>query len=129
MKKIREADGDLNEFMNKVVKYSLITWQADLSSTNVSPVDEGRLRSNWFAKPDNSTDATSDALNSPQTDAEQLPLDYRRQYHLTNNLDYAERLAFGNYAVSKPKNWFPAYWNANGQKVVDAAVRKAEGEV
>lgn len=129
MKKIREADDDLGEFMNKVVKYSMITWQADLSSSNVSPVDEGRLRSNWFAKPDSSSNSTSDDLNSPQTDAEQLPLDYRRQYHLTNNLDYAERLCFGNYAVNKPKNWFPAYWNANGQKVVDAAVRKAEGEV
>ena len=129
MKNIREASGDLNKFMNKVVKYSLITWQADLSSTDVSPVDEGRLRSNWFAKPDSSSNATSDQLNTPQTDAEQLPLDYRRQYHLTNNLDYAERLAFGNYAVSKPKDWFRAYWNANGQNVVDAAVRKAEGEV
>ena len=57
MKKISEADDDLNEFLNKVVKYSLITWQADLSSSNVSPVDEGRLRSNWFAKPDTSSKA------------------------------------------------------------------------
>lgn len=129
MKKIGEAPDDLNEMMNKVVKYSLITWQADLSSTDVSPIQDGRLRSNWFASAGSSTNATTDSLNSPRTDAEQLPFDYRQKYHLTNNLDYAERLAFGNYAVSKPKNWFPAYWNANGQNVVDAAVRKAEGEL
>jgi len=129
MKKIREANDDLNEFMNKVVKYSLITWQADLSSTNVSPINEGRLRSNWFATKGSSSNETTDALNSPQTDAENLSLDYKSQYHLTNNLPYAERLAFGDYAVSKPKNWFPAYWNANGQNVVDQAIQKAEGEL
>ena len=128
MKKISEASGDLDKFMSKVVKYSLITWQADLSSAKVSPVNEGRLRSNWFAASGSSSNETSDALNTPQTDANSLTYDYRQQYHLTNNLDYAERLCFGNYAVSKPKDWFPAYWNANGQKVVDAAVRKAEGE-
>ena len=129
MKKINVADDDLNKFLNKVVKYSLITWQADLSSTNISPVDEGRLRSNWFAATGSSSDATTDNLNAPQTDAEQLLLNYKKTYHLTNNLDYAERLAFGNYAVSKPKDWFRAYFNANGQNVVDQAVRKAEGEL
>ena len=129
MKNISQADGDLNEFMNKVVKYSLVTWQADLSSTKVSPVDEGRLRSNWFATAGTSSDATTDDQNAPQTDANDLALDYRRTYHLTNNLDYAERLCFDNYAVSKSPNWFPAYWNANGQNVVDQAMRKAEGEL
>ena len=89
-----------------------------MSSTNVSPVDEGRLRSNWFAATGSSSDATTDNLNAPQTDAEQLLLNYKKTYHLTNNLDYAERLAFGNYAVSKPKDWFRAYFNANGQNVL-----------
>ena len=129
MKPIKKAPDDLEKFLNKTLKYALITWQADLSSTDVSPVDEGRLRSNWFAKADSSSDETTDDLNSPQTDAEELPLDYKRRYHLTNNLDYAERLAFGDYAVSKPKNWFPAYWEANGQNVIDKAAKKAEGEI
>jgi len=129
MKKISVADDDLNKFLNKVVKYSLVTWQADLSSAKVSPIQDGRLRSNWFAKAGSSSDETTEDLNSPRTDAEQLPLDWKRTYHLTNNLDYAERLAFGNYAVSKPKDWFRAYFNANGQNVVDQAIRKAEGEL
>ena len=129
MKKLEVADDDLDKFLNKVVKYSLVTWQADLSSAKVSPVDEGRLRSNWFAKAGSSSDETTDSLNTPQTDAEQLTLDYKKTYYLTNNLDYAERLAFGNYAVNKPKDWFRAYFNANGQNVVDQAVRKAEGEL
>jgi len=129
MKKISVADDDLNKFLNKVVKYSLVTWQADLSSAKVSPIQDGRLRSNWFAKAGSSSDETTEDLNSPRTDAEQLPLDWKRTYHLTNNLDYAERLAFGNYAVSKPKDWFRAYFNANGQNGVDQAIRKAEGEL
>ena len=114
--------------MDKVVKYSLVTWQADLSSTYQSGAG-WPARSNWFASAGSSVDSTTTNTNSPQTDANNLPLDYKQTYHLTNNLDYAERLAFGNVAVSKPKNWFPSYWNANGQNVVDRAVRKAEGEL
>ena len=129
MKPIKDAPDDLNEFANKVLKYSIVSHQANLSSTRVSPVDQGRLRSNWFAKEGTSSDEVTDDQNLPQTDANDLEYDYRREYHLTNNLPYAERLCFGNYAVSKPKDWFPAYWASNGQRVFNQAVRKAEGEV
>ena len=129
MKSIKVADDDLNEFMNKVVKYTMISFQSDLSSTRISPVDEGRLRSNWFATEGSSSNETTDDTNSPQTDAKDLSLDYRRKYYLTNNLDYAETICFVGTAVSKPKNWFEAYFNGQGQNVVDDAVRKAEGEL
>jgi hypothetical protein len=36
-------------------------------------------------------------------------------------------LCFGNWAVSQPKNWFPAYFNSKGQGVVNRAAKKAEG--
>ena len=125
MKPLSAAPDDLNKFMNYVVRGSVKGFQQDLGSTAISPVDEGRLRSNWFASV-GTNEKTTDNLNSPQNDAEQLPLDWRKKYHLVNNLPYAERLAFGNYAVSKPKNWFRAYFDAQGQNVVDTASRAAQ---
>ena len=128
MKKIGNASNDLDKFLNLVLKGTVVKFQEDLSSTKVSPVNEGRLRSNWFASV-GTNESTTEAVNQPQTDATELPLDWKKQNNLVNNLPYAERLAFGNYAVSQPKNWFPAYFNANGQKVVDGAVRKAKEAV
>ena len=128
MKKIGIASDDLDKFLNLVLKGTVVKFQEDLSSTKVSPVNEGRLRSNWFASV-GTNESTTEAVNQPQTDATELPLDWKKQNNLVNNLPYAERLAFGNYAVSQPKNWFPAYFNANGQKVVDGAVRKAKEAV
>jgi len=125
MKPLSVAGDDLNKFINYVVRGSVAGFQQDLGSTAISPVDEGRLRSNWFASV-GTNEKTTDNLNSPQTDAEQLPLDWRKKYHLVNNLPYAERLAFGNYAVNKPKNWFRAYFDAQGQNVVDSASRAAQ---
>jgi len=124
-KKIRNASRDLDRFLNHVLRNTMVTFQSDLSSTKVSPVETGRLRSNWFASVGTNNE-TTDSTNSPQTDARQLPLDWRKQNNLVNNLPYAEKLAFGDYAVSKDPNWFRAYFNANGQDVVDKAVKKAE---
>ena len=128
MKKIGVASEDLDKFLSLVLKGTITKFQEDLSSTKVSPVNEGRLRSNWFASV-GTNESTTEAENRPQTDASDLPLDWKKKNNLVNNLPYAERLAFGNYAVSQPKNWFPAYFNANGQKVVDGAVKKAKRAV
>ena len=125
MKKINVAGRDLDKFLDLVLKGTIIKFQEDLSSSKVSPVNEGRLRSNWFASVGTNELTTKDQ-NQPRTDASQLPLDWKQKNHLVNNLPYAEKLAFGSYAVSQPKNWFPAYFNANGQRVVDGAVKKAE---
>jgi hypothetical protein len=124
MKKLAVASEDLDRFLSLVLKSTIIKFQEDLGSTKVSPVDEGRLRSNWFASV-GTNESVTDSRNQPQLDATRLPLDWKKKYHLVNNLPYAERLAFGSYAVSQPPNWFPAYFNANGQKVVNGAVRKA----
>lgn len=126
MKRVSAAKDDLDKFLSLVLKGTIVKFQEDLSSTKVSPVDEGRLRSNWFASV-GTNESTTEDQNQPRTDASKLPLDWKKKNHLVNNLPYAERLAFGSYAVSQPKNWFPAYFNANGQKVVDGAVKKAEG--
>ena len=107
MKKVGAARDDLDKFLSLVLKGTIIKFQEDLSSTKVSPVDEGRLRSNWFASVETNESTTEDQ-NQPRTDASQLPLDWKKKNHLVNNLPYAERLAFGSYAVSQPKNWFPA---------------------
>ena len=124
MKPIEVAGRDLDAFMSHVLRNTVIKFQENLGG-KLSPIDTGRFRSNWFASHGTNEQTTED-LDSPQTDAQQLQLDWRKQVNLVNNLPYAERLCFGNYAVSRPKNWFEAYFNSRGQKVVDAAMRSAE---
>ena len=58
-----------------------------------------------------------------------LDADYKHTYVIENNLPYAERLCFGDWAVSRPKDWFIAYFNDSGQDVVDQAIVTAEQQL
>ena len=115
MKDISQAPGDLEKMLNGMLKNTLVSFHSDLSSKRVSPWDTGRFASSWFV--------------NGQSSADNLTVSYKNKYTMTNPLPYAERLCFGNWAVSQPKNWFPAYFNGKGQGIVNKAVRKAEKEL
>lgn len=88
----------------------LITTQARLGSAAISPVQTGRFRSSWFAAEGSaSSEVPPEGANSPNTDAATLKVDSRKEYHLTSNLPYSQRIALENYAVSKPANWFHSF--------------------
>lgn len=125
-KPIRLAAGDNKKFFDNVLKLSVMQFQTDLGSTAVSPRDTGRFRSNWFAQAGSASSEDTTATDRPQDDAKDLPLNYKRPVHLTNNLDYAETITFGGTAVSKDPNWFRQYFSRQGQTVVDDAVKVAE---
>ena len=125
-KPLKLAPEDMDKFVGNVLKLSVMQFQTDLGSTAISPRDEGRLRSNWFAQVGSSSSEETKATDRPQTDAEQLPVDREKRVFLTNNLDYAERLCFGDYAVSKDPDWFRQYFASTGQTVVDDAAKAAE---
>jgi len=120
--------GKLKTYVGLVIKRTLIQTQSELSSTKVSPRDEGRFRSNWFATSGRPSDATTEALDEPRTDANDLKLDYNKTYYLTNNLPYADGLCYGGRAVSQPKNWYQSFINARYRKIFEDAAKKAEKE-
>ena len=65
---------------------------------------------------------------SPSTDATGLKMDWRRQYHLTNNLPYAQAVAIEGRVVAKatmPKTWFHDFMNSRVPKIIRAATRVA----
>ena len=113
MKDISKAPGDLEKFLTGVVRETLISFHSDLTTERVSPWDTGRFANSWFPNYKDSGDS--------------LVITYKKAYKLSNPLPYAERLCFGNWAVSQPKNWFPAYFNGKGQGIVNRAAKKAEG--
>ena len=115
MKDLSQAPGDLEKFLTGVVRETLVSFSSDLSTSDVSPWDTGRFASSWFPDYKGSGDS--------------LVVTYKKAYKLSNPLPYAERLCFGDWAVSQPKNWFPAYFNSRGQSIVNQAVRKAEQEL
>ena len=111
-KPIEDLVPDLKQVLDHTMRETVISFHSDLSG-EVSPIDTGAFRAAWMV--DGGTEVGS------------LKLDYKHRYSIENNLPYAERLCFGNWAVSRPKNWFPAYFNSKGQAIVNAAVKKAEG--
>ena len=125
----KDLERHLKKALDRLQAETLITVQAELGSSKVSPVDTGRFRSSWFAAEGSSSGAVApEGADSPNTDATGLRVDADKQYHLTNNLSYAQRLCVEDYAVSKPKNWFIDFANVRVPKIQEAAARVAKQE-
>ena len=113
----RDLQAHLEKALGELQKETVVTAQARLGSTALSPRDSGRLRSSWFASAgDASTAVAPEGADAPQTDAEALTIDWRREYHLINNLPYTLPIALGvnlppswggvHRVVSAPRDWF-----------------------
>ena len=82
-------------------KSIVVTAQAELGQ--ITPRDTGRLRSSWFAQVGSgSNEVAPEGKDSPNTDAQQLPLQFKEDIYLTNNLPYAQPIALG---VNLPPSW------------------------
>jgi hypothetical protein len=125
-KRPSQMPDDLDKFLNKVVASTVITMQAELGSKKVSPYDTGRLRSSWFAAEGSPSQSVApEGADSPNTDATGLQVDWRRQYHLTNNVPYIEAVAIEGKVVSQPTTWFTDFINSRVPKIIDASVKAA----
>lgn len=110
---------------------TLITTQSRLSSTRVSPVDTGRFRSSWFAAESSPSDEVApEGTNKINRDAEDLKLkmDINKEYHLTNNLPYAEEVALNGHVTSKPSDWFTSFVSTTTPKIAAEAARQIKKE-
>ena len=93
-KHIEDALSDLNREM-------VIQSQAKLGEIN--PRDTGRMRSSWFAQVGSASDAVApEGTDRPNDDAKLLPLQFKEDVHLTNNLPYAQPVALG---INLPPSW------------------------
>ena len=107
----------------------LITTQAELGSSAISPVQTGRLRSSWFAAEGQSSgDMAPEGANSPNTDATGLKVDSKKNYHLTNNLPYAQEIALNNKAVNKAPTWFKDFRSSRIPKIQAEAAKQIKSE-
>jgi len=120
--------------MTETVKVQLVTAQAALGSTRISPRDTGRFRSSWFAAKGNPSDAVAaENTDRPQTNAKDLSYNSKRSYHLTNSLPYAAAIALGinlppswggqNQVKSAPPNWFKDFRDVQMLKIQQQAAR------
>ena len=117
----------LEQAANATLAESIITTQARLGSSAISPVDSGRFRSSWFASEGSpSGDTAPEGANSPNTDAESLKVDYRRKYYLSNSLPYSQQLCIEGRVVSKDANWFRDFRKSQVPKIQDAAAKKVK---
>ena len=117
----------LEDAASATLAESIITTQARLGSTAVSPYKDGRFRSSWFASEGSpSGDTAPEGADSPNTDAESLKVDYRRKYYLTNSLEYAQSLCIEGRVVSKDPNWFRDFRKSQVHKIQQVAAKKVK---
>ena len=118
----------LEKALGELQKETIVTTQSRLSSSAVSPIDSGRLRSSWFAAEGSASNAeASVGANSPNTDARGLGIDPKKTYHLTNNLPYAQRVALEGHVVAKPTNWFTSFRDQTIPKIQAEAAKTIKG--
>ena len=124
----RDLERHLKKALDALQAEVIITTQSELGSTAVSPVDTGRFRSNWFAAEGVASTQTTEATNSPQTDATGLRVDSRKEYYLTNSLSYAQAIAVEGKVVSKPTTWFRDFRSSRIPKIAEEAGRQIKNE-
>ncbi len=112
----------IEKAMGELRKEVVVTSQARLGSSDVSPIQSGRLRSSWFAAEGTASNAVaSEGSNSANKDAQGLTADAKTEYHLTNNLPYAEAVAIEGKVVNKGANWFVDFVNSETPKIAEKA--------
>jgi hypothetical protein len=113
----------------------LITTQSELGSAAVSPIDTGRFRSSWFAAEGSASNAVApEGASNGNDDAVGLKVDSSKNYHLTNNLPYAEAIAVEGRTnpeknqKSKPAGWFKEFRDQRIPKIQAEAARQIKSE-
>ena len=119
----------LEKALDRLQQEVIVTTQAELGSTAISPVDTGRFRSSWFAAEGTpSREEAPEGTNSPNDDAKGLRVRGDRAYYLSNSLPYAEAITVEGRVVSKPTNWFASFRNSRIPKIQAAAARVVKQE-
>ena len=122
----RDLERHLRKALDALQAEVIITTQSELGSTAVSPVRDGRFHSNWFAAEGAASSQTTEATNSPQTDATGLKVDSKKNYHLTNSLAYAQSIAIEGKVVAKPTTWFKDFRSSRIPKIQAEAAKQVK---
>ena len=118
-----EATQELNKWLDRTMRGTLL----GLSSRIIvsTPVDTGRLRSNWqasFNTPKDEELSRTDSM-SPITEAKQATMDMSvgNDFFLTNNLSYAYPIEFDGTSKQAPSGMLRVNVTALAQALRDAA--------
>ena len=123
----KKLERHLRKALDAQVAETLITVQAELSSTAVSPYDEGRFRSSWFAAEGTpSRDVAPEGADSPNTDATGLRVDSRKDYYLSNSLPYSQAVTVEGKTVSQPTTWWKDFRSSRIPKIQKEAAEQVK---
>ena len=129
-KKLGSLSGDLRKAMTAIQTEALVQIQAELGDEQVSPRDEGRFRSSWFASSGSPSSAMApEGADSANTDATTVDVKLTEPAWLSNNLPYADSVAIAGHVTSQSSTWFHDFRNFRIPKIYEAAAKavKAEG--
>ena len=123
----KDLERHLKKALDALQAEVIVTTQAKLGSTQVSPYQTGRFRSSWFAAEGSASSAVPpEGADSPNTDAMGLRIDSSKTYHLTSSLPYSQSVAIEGNVVSQPKTWFTSFRNEAIPRIQAEAARQAK---
>ena len=129
-KKFGDMPGDMRKMMTQIQAEALVQIQAELGNEKVSPRDQGRLRSSWFASSGSPSNAFApEGADSPNTDATQVDVKLTQPAWLSNNLPYSESAIVAGNVTSQSPTWFKDFRSSRIPKIYEQAAKsvKAEG--
>lgn len=128
-KNSKDLAAHLRKASEALLREVVVQSQRALGSSRVSPIDTGRLRSSWFAAESTASNAVApEGTNAANDDAKGLKVNLDREYHLTNNLPYAQRVCLEGHVFAKPSSWFTDFRNSRIPKIRDEAARQIKRE-
>ena len=128
-KKLGDFSGDLRKAMMEIKAEALISIQAELGDEAISPRDEGRFRSSWYASSGTASNAVApEGADSPNTDATSVSVTLKQDAILTNNLPYAQSVAIAGEVTSQSRTWFHDFRNSRIPIIIEQAARSVKGQ-
>ena len=108
----KDLERHLKKALDALQAEVIVTTQAKLGSTAVSPYKDGRFRSSWFSSEGSASSAVPpEGADSPNTDATGLRVDSSKTYHLTSSLPYSQSAAIEGNVRSQERTWFTSFRN------------------
>jgi hypothetical protein len=125
----KDLERHLKKALDAFVFETIKATQGAIGSDAVHPYLTGRMRSGWFSQEGSPSNAVPpEGADSPSTDASSLRVDSSKEYHLTNNLPYAQYICLEEGAVSKSKNWFIDFRDVTIGKIQADAAAKTKAQ-
>ncbi len=125
----KKLEAHLQEAIEDTIKNTVVKTQDKLGDD--APVFTGMMQSSWFSSEGSPSRAVpTEGSKTARTDARALNVKIGRDYYLSSNLDYSQRVCLTDDwpGRSAPKDWFRKIRDFDVSRLGDEAAREAKSK-